>query len=87
MLPTDLPDVDVAYKDFCNIIKKAAKTTISHGYQNNYIPFWGAECESLHTTLLQSPKANNSSLTATALLVELDRKRKDKTRFVASSFF
>ena len=37
LLPPNSFDVDAAYQDFCNIIKKAAKKTIPHGYQNNYI--------------------------------------------------
>ena len=53
LLPDSL-DVDAAYQDFCNTIKKAAKKTIPHGYQNNYIPCWDAECESLYKTFLPS---------------------------------
>ena len=37
LLPPDSLDVDAAYQDFCNTIKKAAKKTIPRGYQNNYI--------------------------------------------------
>ena len=51
--------------------------TIPRGYQNNYIPCWDAECESLCKTFLQSPQGEDSSLAATALLVKLDRKRRD----------
>ena len=43
LLPPDSLDVDAAYQDFCNIIKKAAKKTIPRGYQNNYVPCWEAE--------------------------------------------
>ena len=42
LLPPDSLDVDAAYQDFCNIIKKAAKKTIPRGYRNNYIPCWDA---------------------------------------------
>ena len=38
LLPPDSLDVDAAYQDFCNTIKKAAKKTILRGYRNNYIP-------------------------------------------------
>ena len=48
------------------------------GYRNNYIPCWGAECESLYKTFLQSPQGDDSSLAATALLAKLDRKRRDR---------
>ena len=78
LLPPDLLDVDAAYQEFCNIIKKAVKKTILRGYQNNYIPCWTAECESLHKTFLQSPQGDNSSLAATALLVKFDRKPRDR---------
>ena len=47
LLLPDSFDVDAAYQDFYNIIKKAAKMTILGGYQNNYIPCWDAECASL----------------------------------------
>ena len=55
LLPPDSLDVDAAYQDFCNIIKKAAKNTIPYRYQNNYIPCWDAKYESLYRTFLQSP--------------------------------
>ena len=38
LLPPNSLDVDAAYQDFCNTIKKAAKKTIPRGYRNNYIP-------------------------------------------------
>ena len=78
LLPPDLLDVDAVYKDFCNIIKKASKKTISRGYRNNYIPCWDAKCKSLYGTFLQSPQGNISSLAATALFAKLDRKRRDR---------
>ena len=78
LLPPDSLDVDVAYQDFCNIIKKAAKKTIPCRYQNNYILCWDAECEFLYKTFLQSPQGDNSSLAATALLTKLDRKQRDR---------
>ena len=71
LLPPDSLDVDAAYQDFCNTIKKAAKKTISRGYRNNYIPCWDAECESLYKTFQQSPQGDDSSLAATALLPSL----------------
>ena len=77
-MPPDSLDVDAAYQDFCNTIKKAAKKTIPRGYRNNYIPCWDAECESLYKTFLQSPQGDDSSLAATALLAKLDRKRRDR---------
>ena len=78
LLPPDSLDVDAAYQDFCNTIKKAAKKTIPRWYRNNYIPCWDAECESLYKTFLQSPQGDDSSLAATALLAKLDRKRRDR---------
>ena len=78
LLPPDSLDVDAAYQDFCNTIKKAAKKTIPCRYQNNYISCWDAECESLYKTFLQSPQGDNSSLAATALLAKLDRKQRDR---------
>ena len=77
LLPPDSLDVDAAYQDFCNTIKKTAKKTILRGYRNNYIPCWDAECESFYKTFLQSPQGDDSSLAATALLAKLDRKRRD----------
>ena len=78
LLPPDSLNVDAAYQDFCNTIKKAAKKTIPRGYRNNYIPCWDAECESLYKIFLQSPQGDDSSLAATALLAKLDRKRRDR---------
>ena len=78
LLPPDLLDVDAAYQDFCNTIKKAAKKTIPRGYRNNYIPCWDAECKSLYKTFLQSPQGDESSLVTKALLAKLDRERRDR---------
>ena len=78
LLPPDSLDVDAAYQDFCNTIKKAAKKTIPREYRNNYIPCWDAECESLYKTFLQSSQGDDSSLAATALLAKLDRNRRDR---------
>ena len=82
LLPPDSLDVDAAYQDFCNTIKKAAKKTIPHGYRNNYIPCWDAECESLYKTFLH-PQGGDSSLAAIALLAKLDRKRRNPRLFGA----
>ena len=78
LLPPDSLDVNAAYQDFCNIINKAAEKSIPRVYRNNYIPCWDAECESLYRTFLQSPQGDDSTLTATALLGKLDRKRRDR---------
>ena len=75
MLLPDSLDVNAAYQDFCNTIKKAAKKTIPRGYRNNYISCWDAECKSLYKTFMQCPQGDDSSLAATALLAKLDRKR------------
>ena len=77
LLPPDSLDVDAAYQDFCNTIKKAVRKTIPRGHRNNYIPCWDAECEFLYKTFLQSPQGDVSSLTATVLLAKLERKRRD----------
>ena len=78
MLPPDSLDVDAAYQNFCNTIKKAAKQTIKCWYRNNYIPCWDTDCKSLYKTFLQTPQGDDSSLAATALLAKLDRKRRDR---------
>ena len=77
LFPPNLLDVDAAYQDFCNTIKKAAKKTIPRGYRNNYIPCWDSEGEFFYKTFLQSPQGDESSLAATALLTKLDRNRRD----------
>ena len=78
LLPPDSLDVDAAYQNFCNTIKKAAKKTIPCRYQNNYILYWDAECEFLYKTFLQSPQGDESSLAASALLAKLDRKQRNR---------
>ena len=81
LLPPDSLDVDAAYQDFCNTIKKAAKKIISREYQNNYASCWDTECDIviyLYRTFLQSPQGDDSSLVATAQLAKLDRKRRDR---------
>ena len=78
LLPPNSLDVDAAYQDFCNTIKKAAKKTIPRKYRNNYVACWDADCESLYKTFLQSSQEDNSSLAATSLLSKLDRKPRDR---------
>ena len=78
LLPPDLPAVDLAYQDSCNIIKTAAKNSITSGRRNNHIPCWDDECENLYRTFLQSPEGSNSNRAATALLLRLDKKRRDR---------
>ena len=85
LLPPDSFDVDTAYQDFCNTIKKAAKKTIPRGYRNNYILCWDAECKFFNKTFLQSPQGDDSSLAATALLPKLDRKPRDRWSETARS--
>ena len=77
MLPTDSLDVNVAYQDFCNVIKKQPKRP-SHAVIKTIIPCWNAKCESLYKTFLQSPQEDNSNWAVTALLAKLDRKHKDR---------
>ena len=72
LLPPDSLDVDAAYQDFCNNIKKAAKKTIPSGYRNNYISCWDAEWESLYKTFLESLQVDDSRLAAIALLAKLE---------------
>ena len=78
LLPPDSLDVNAAYQDFYNTIKKAAKKTIPCVHRNNSIPCWDAECKSFNKTFLQSPQGDDSSLSATALVAKLDRKRRDR---------
>ena len=74
LLPSDTLDMDAAYRLLCNIIRKAAKTTVPRGYRNNYILCWDAKRESLFATFLQSPQGDDLILAATSLLATLDRK-------------
>ena len=71
LLLLDLLDVDAAYQDFCNIIKKTVKKTTPRGYRNNYFPCSDADCKSLYRTFLLSPQGNDLILAATALLANL----------------
>ena len=78
LLPPDSPDVDLAYPDFCNVIRTAAKNSIPRGRRNNHIPCWDAECENLYRTFQQSPEGSDSNRAAAALLLRLDKKRRDR---------
>ena len=81
--PTNLPrvcchqDVDLAYQDFCNVIRTAAKNSIPRGCRNNHILCWDAECENPYRTFLQSPEGSYSNGAAIALFLRLDKKRRD----------
>ena len=70
--------MDQAYQDLCNTISKAAKKAIPRGRRNTYVPCWDAKCEALYQTFLQSPAGDQSSRAATALIIWLDKKRRDR---------
>ena len=78
LLPPDSSGVDLAYQDFCNVIRKATKNSIPRGGRNNHIPCWDAECENLYRTFLQSLEGSDSNRAVTALLLRLDKKRRDR---------
>ena len=80
LLPPDSPDVDLAYQDCgsCNVIRTEAKNSIPRVRRNNHIPCWDAECENLYRTFLQLPEGSDSNRFATALLLRLDKKRRDR---------
>ena len=78
LLPPDSPDVNLAYQDFCNVIRTAAKNSIPRGRPNSHIPCWDAKCENLYRTFLQSPEGSDSNGAATTLLLRLDKKRRDR---------
>ena len=76
LFQADLHDVYAACQNFCNIIKKAAKKTISRGRRNNYIR---AGMRSVNPSIPRSCSLlrRRQSLPATALIPKLDRKRRD----------
>ena len=76
LLPSDLPDVGLAYLEFYNVIKAAAKNSIPSGRRNNHIPCWDAECENLYCAFLQWHEGSISNRDATALLLRQNKKRK-----------
>ena len=78
LLPPDSPDMDLAYQDFCNVIRTATKNSIPRGRRNNHISCYNAECENLYCAFLQSPEGSNSNGAATALLLRLDKKCRDR---------
>ena len=50
LLPDSL-DVDAAYQDFYNTIKKAAKKTIPRGYRNNYMYIFRVGMQSVNPSI------------------------------------
>ena len=70
--------MDLTCQDFCNVIKTAAKNSIPRGRRNNHIPCWDAECENLYRTFLQPPERSDSNRAGTAMLLRLDKKRRDR---------
>ena len=78
LLSPDSLDVDLAYQSFCKVIRTAAKSSIPSGCQNNHTPRWDAESKNLYRTFLQSPEGSDSNRAATALLLRLNKKRRDR---------
>ena len=77
-MPPDSPDVDLAYQDFCKVIRTAAINSIPRGRRNNHISCWDAEYENFYRTFLQSLEGSDSNGGATALLLRPDKKRRDR---------
>ena len=50
-LPPDSLDVDAAYQDFCNTIKKAAKKIIPRGCRNNYTSVFRVGMQSVNPSI------------------------------------
>ena len=78
LLPPDSLDVDLAYQDICNVIRTAATYSIPHSRQSNHIPCWDSECENFYRTFRQSSEGSDPNRAATALLLMLDKKRRDE---------
>ena len=75
---TKFTGCDLVYQDFCNVIITAAKNSIPRGRRNNHIPCWDAVCENLYRAFLKSSEGSDSNGAAAALLVRLNKKRKNR---------
>ena len=78
LLLSDSLDVDQAFRDFCNAIKKAAKNSIPSSHQNDHILRWNTKYEGLFQTFPQSSEMSDFSRAATELLNWLDKKWKNQ---------
>ena len=58
-------------------LKQQPKNSIPRGCRNNHIPCWDAASENLYRTFLQSLEGSDSNEAATALLLRLNKKRRD----------
>ena len=76
LLLSDSPDVDLAYQNFCNVIRAAAKNSIRAVVE--ITTYRDAECENFYRTFLQSPEGSDSNGAATAQLLKLNKKRRDR---------
>ena len=79
LLPPDTLDVDAAYQDFCNTIKKAAKKTIPRGYRNTCT--FRVGMQSVNPSIkpfCSLLRETTQAWAATALLAKLDRKQRDQ---------
>ena len=70
--------MDLAYQDFCNVIRTAAKNFVPRSCRNNHIPCWDAKCDNVYREFLQSPEGSDSNGATTSLLLTLDKKRRDQ---------
>ena len=64
--------MDAAYAAYCGVLLGAAKRTIPHGYNRNYIPGWDEECSRLLRDHQQASSREEVDMTAAALLQRLD---------------
>ena len=76
--PPDTSYTDEAYQDFYCIILRAAKRSIPRGRRNNYRPCWDAECNRLYQAFVKASPGKASNKAASALLAQLDEKRKQR---------
>ena len=76
--PLDTPDIERAYKDFCESLLSATKQCIPRGCQKNYVPCLNKECETLCRSFTWAPVGTDSDSAASSLLSQLQQKKQER---------
>jgi len=75
LLPPNKPNIERAYRDFCDSLLSTAKRCIPCGRRMNYVPCWDKECETLQRSFIRGQVGTDFDRAAFSLPSRLRQKK------------
>jgi len=85
--PSDTPNIERAYQDFCESLVSATKQCIPRGRRKKEVRCWDKECETLYRSFIQVPVGTDSDRAASSLLSRLQQKKQERWKLSIPSTF